>query len=209
MIYSQKHNFLLLKNYKVGGTSLEVELSQVLDDSAVVTPIYPANKLHNPRNFGNFYNHITYSEIENLLDKNILNNTETVVFVRNPFDVVLSHMYMSFAWDNIINPTEKDIDNYFNNDGKLNKITGAMSRKIYTKDNKIMAKTIYKYEDGLEQINKTLKSVNIDLISINSKEKMYKPQNIKPIDIFNLKHLNIISEDWSWEINQFDYDIEL
>jgi hypothetical protein len=205
MIYSKKHNFLLLKNYKVGGTSLEVELSQVLDNSAIVTPIYPANKLHIPRNFDKFYNHIPYSEIEDLLGKETLDKTDTVVFVRNPFDVVLSHMYMSFAWDNIIIPTEKDIDNYFKNNGKLKKITGPFSRKIYTKDNEIMAKTIYKYEDGLDQINETLKNVGIDLISISAKEKMYKPKEIKAKDIFNSRHLDIISKDWSWEIERFDY----
>lgn len=205
MIYSHKHNFLLLKNYKVGGTSLEVELSQVLDDSAIITPIYPVSKLHNPRNYNNFYNHISYNEIEGILGKEVLDKTETVVFVRNPFNVVLSHMYMSFAWEGIISPTEKNVDDYFNNNGKLKKIIGIASRRIYTKDNKIMAKTVYRYEDGLDQINKTLKKVGINSISINTKEKMYKPKEIKPADIFKPRHLEIISQDWDWEIKQFDY----
>lgn len=205
MIYSAKHNFLLLKNYKVGGTSLEVELSQVLDESAIVTPIYPQNQLHRPRNFGEFYNHIPYNRVEELLGKDVLDKTESVVFIRNPFDVVLSHMYMSFAWDDIVIPTEKNVEDYFQNNGKLKKITGSVSRKIYTKDNEIMAKTIYKYEDGLDQINQSLKKVGIDPILINAKEKMYKPKEIKPADIFKSRHIDMIAKDWAWEINQFDY----
>jgi hypothetical protein len=207
MIYSQKHNFLLLKNYKVGGTSLEVDLSQVLDDSAIVTPIYPANKLHIPRNFDNFYNHIPYIKIEKILGKDVLDKTESVVFIRNPFDIVLSHMYMSFSWSGIINPDKSDVDKYFNNKTKLNKITGFMSRNIYTINNIVMAKTVYKYEDGLEQINKTLEKVGIGSVSINSKEKMYKPKEVKPLDVFESRHIDIIYRDWSWEIDQFDYKL--
>jgi hypothetical protein len=209
MIYSAKHNFLLLKNYKVGGTSLEVELSQTLDDSAIITPIIPANKLHKPRNYNNFYNHISYSEIEKILGKEILDKTETVVFIRNPFDIVLSHMYMSFAWEGITSPIEKNVDDYFENNGGLKRITGAMSRKIYTKDNNIIAKTVYKYEDGLDQINQTLKKVGINSILINAKEKMYRPKEIKPAETFKSRHVDIISEEWDWEIKQFDYSIKI
>jgi hypothetical protein len=207
MIYSAKHNFLLLKNYKVGGTSLEVELSQVLDQSAVITPIYPDNILHTPRNYDQFYNHIPYSKIEDILGKDVLDKTESVVFIRNPFDTVLSHMYMSFSWSGIENPSKLDIDKYFNNETKLNKITGAMSRGIYTKEGIIMAKTIYRYEDGLEQINKTLNDVGIGSIDINAKEKAYKPKDLKPLDVFSSDHIDSIREDWSWEIEKFDYSV--
>jgi hypothetical protein len=205
MIYSAEHNFLLLKNYKVGSTSLEVELSQVLDESAIVTPIYPENLLHKPRNFNNFHNHITYIEIENLLGKEALDKTESVVFVRNPFDVVLSHMYMSFSWSGIDSPSVSDVDKYFSNKTILNKIPSHKSRHIYTKDGAVMAKNVYKYENGLDQINKTLNDVGIDSIIINAKEKMYKPKDIKPVDIFKPRHIEEIYEDWSWEINKFDY----
>jgi hypothetical protein len=207
MIYSSKHNFLLLKNYKVGGTSLEVELSQVLDDSAIVTPIHPESPLHRPRNFNRFYNHIPYTEIESLLGKDILDKTHSVVFVRNPFDVVLSHMYMSFSWSQINNPSKADVDKYFNNETKLKKITSSMSKNIYTKNNTIMAKTIYKYEDGLDQINKTLCDVGIGAISINAKEKAYRPKNIRPLDIFTSNQIDDIYKDWAWEIEQFDYTV--
>ncbi len=207
MIYSAKHNFILLKNYKVGGTSLEVELSQVLDDSAIVTPIDPPNALHKPRNFGAFYNHISYNKIEQMLGKETLDKTESVVFIRNPFDTVLSHMYMSFAWSGITEPSELDVDNYFNNKSKLTKLTGLVSRAIYTQDEEIMAKTVYKYEDGLEQINTILDKVGISKLNITTQEKAYRPKKIRPLDIFNQKHIDIIAKDWSWELDRFGYQI--
>ena len=69
MIYSPDHNFLLLKNIKVGGTSLEVELSQVLPNNAIVTPILPKNDKHKPRNYAGFRN----AQISRLIDALKLN----------------------------------------------------------------------------------------------------------------------------------------
>jgi hypothetical protein len=207
MIYSKSNNFIFLKNYKVASTSLEVELSRVLDEYAVVTPITPENILHKPRNVGLFYNHMPYVEIEKIIGKDILSNTESVVFVRNPFDVVLSHMYMSFNWGGVENPSEKDVDNYFNNKGWFVRINGALSRATYTKDSKIMAKHVYKYEDGLDQINHVLSKVNIDNINIQAKEKMYRPKNIKAVDVFNKNQINIIQKDWDWEFKNFGYSL--
>lgn len=34
---------------------------------------------------------------------------------------------------------------------------------------------------------------------------MYKPKDIKAIDIFEPRHIEEICKDWSWEINKFDY----
>jgi hypothetical protein len=68
-----------------------------------------------------------------------------------------------------------------------------------------MAKHVYKYEDGLDQINKVLYDVGIDKIAINAKEKVYRPKHIKPTDIFEPRHIEEIYKDWSWEIDKFDY----
>jgi hypothetical protein len=207
MIYSKKHNFILFKNYKVGGTSLEVELSQALDESAVITPIAPPNILHKPRNVGLFYNHISYSEAEKILGEDVLSNAESAVFVRNPFDSVLSHMYMSLIWGGVEDPSQLDVDKYFNNEGTLARLTGLKSRSIYTKNESIATKHVYRYEDGLDQINILLEKVGIGSISIAAYEKAYKPKHIKPRDVFSQKHIDIISQDWSWEIDKFGYQI--
>ena len=181
-------------------------MSQVLEESAIVTPINPPNELHRPRNFDdNFYNHIPYNSIEEIMGKDALEKTESVVFVRNPFDVVLSHMYMSFSWGGIKNPKESDVSDYFENKTELNKITSLKSRNIYTKDNEIMAKTVYKYEYGLEQINETLDKVGIGKISVSAIEKNYKPKDIRPLDVFTSDQIKSIREDWAWEIDKFGY----
>ena len=92
MIYSPDHNFLMLKNSKVGGTSLEVELSKVLPENAIVTKIDPPNSQHRPRNHKGFYNHMPYLEASSILD---LSNTKSYIFVRHPYDTVLSAFFLS------------------------------------------------------------------------------------------------------------------
>jgi len=79
MILSKDNNFLLLKNQKVGGTSLEISLSMVVPANSIVTPKTsddPAwaikdEKIYDgyiPRNYNGFYNHMSYSEIKEKID---------------------------------------------------------------------------------------------------------------------------------------------
>jgi hypothetical protein len=74
MIYSPDHNFLLLKNRKVGGSSLELVLSKILPENAIVTKLTsptnttdPVPTWHKERNYGEdnkFYHHIKYEELK-------------------------------------------------------------------------------------------------------------------------------------------------
>ena len=53
MLLSTKHNFVFIKNKKVAGTSLEVFLSNYLEDDAVVTPVSTFNFLDEVRRIEN------------------------------------------------------------------------------------------------------------------------------------------------------------
>jgi hypothetical protein len=51
MIVSHKHRFIFVKTRKTAGTSIEVALSQIAGDDAIVTPIDPPEPRHDPRNY--------------------------------------------------------------------------------------------------------------------------------------------------------------
>lgn len=51
MIVSHEHRFIFVKTRKTAGTSIEVFLSKLAGDDAIVTPTTPAVEGHHPRNY--------------------------------------------------------------------------------------------------------------------------------------------------------------
>lgn len=210
VIYSPDHNFLLIKNAKVGGTSVEVELSQVLPNNAIVTAIVPPHPAHKPRNNSGFYNHMPISEIMQNLD---LSNVKTYTIVRNPYDMVLSHFFHSLHYLNLdwnkLTKIEKTslLHRYFNNDKELSMLKST--KYLYlSSNNQIMVDSFIRYENGLEnEINPILKSHGIRQIKINTFEKAHRPNGLTPKDVFLDNHFYEIQKEWSWEFENLRYNI--
>jgi hypothetical protein len=51
MIVSHEHRFVFLKTRKTAGTSVELALSNLAGDDAIVTPLEPLEARHDPRNY--------------------------------------------------------------------------------------------------------------------------------------------------------------
>lgn len=220
MIFSKDHNFLLLKNGKVGGTALEVELSRVLPDSAIITPATGASaewKIkdefydnYNPRNYDGFWNHMSYSEIKRKIN---LKNINTYIFVRNPYEIVLSHFFhrlyfinKNLIW-NTFDKKEKEelIYNYFENNLGSNWHTST--KHLYIHKEKIVVNDFLHYEKGIDsEINKILTKHNIPNIQVKTITKYFKPKDIKYYDVFSKKYLDIIYNNWEWEFKYFNYE---
>lgn len=97
-IVSNKYHFIFIKTTKTAGTSIEVHLSELLDDEDIVTPIYPAVRGHVPRNWKldsglEFYNHMPAREIQGLLQDRF-DTFYRFCFERHPVDKCLSHFAM-------------------------------------------------------------------------------------------------------------------
>lgn len=56
MIVSHEHKFIFIKTRKTAGTSIEVALSAIAGDDAIVTPITPPEPGHQPRNWQGRFN---------------------------------------------------------------------------------------------------------------------------------------------------------
>ena len=209
MIYSPDHKFLMLKNFKVGGTSLEVELSKVLPENAIVTEIDPANSEHNPRNYDGFYHHMPYFAASSILD---LSNTKSYIFVRNPYDTVLSMLFYQLKRKNLewgsFNKTQKDniLEQYFFKNIKDFSMIKS-TKYIYTIEDDIVVDKVLKYELGIEnQMNDILLSHNIKNIRMNTFEKEYREKKYTVENTFKLSHIHQIQSEWSWEFKMFGYD---
>ncbi len=94
MIISHKYRFIFIKTLKTAGTSIEVFLSQVCGRSDVFTPIYPPHPRHRPRNFGQFYNHISAFAVRLAVPPDLWSDYFKFCVERNPWDKTLSHYAM-------------------------------------------------------------------------------------------------------------------
>lgn len=94
MIVSHEHKLIFIKNGKTAGTSIEVFLSTVCEESAIVTPIYPSIATHRPRNHAGFYNRMPASEIREKLGPTLWDRYYKFCVERNPWEKALSYYYM-------------------------------------------------------------------------------------------------------------------
>lgn len=92
-IISSNPNLIFIKTRKTAGTSLEVHLAEACDPAAIVTPIYPANALHTPRNWTHFYNHMSAREIRLALPERF-RVAYKFAFERHSVDKCLSYYAM-------------------------------------------------------------------------------------------------------------------
>jgi hypothetical protein len=209
MIFSKEHNFLLIKNMKVGSTSLEVELSKILPDSAIVTLINPPNKEHRPRNMGSFVNHTTYLEASGKLD---MSNVKSYTIVRHPYEMVLSDFFfrsevINVRWNSLSSLEQERLVDYYFNDQFSNGSWMKSTKNIYTIDGQIAVTDILRHEKGLEsEINRVLPLHGLPQITVNTFEKAYRPKNVNYKDVFSSKQLAQIADEWEWEFRVLGYN---
>jgi len=209
MIFCDKHKLLVIKNMKVGSTSLEVELSQILPSTATVTIINPPNKNHKPRNLNGFVNHSSFLDVSKRID---LTNTVSYTIVRHPFEMVASDFFFRSEvisagdWNQLEQNTKIQlVDMYFKNkfsNGGWFKST----KNLYTIDNNIAVDNLLRYENGIaNEMNKFLPNHNLPQIPGNTYEKAYRPKNVSYHDIFDKEKLSLIADEWHWEFNNLGY----
>jgi len=97
-IISWSKKFIFIKTRKTAGTSMEVELASRCTAEDIVTPIFPPNQHHSPRNYEGvsvkFYNHMPATEIMSLIGEEKFARAFKFCFERHPVDKCLSFYAM-------------------------------------------------------------------------------------------------------------------
>ena len=169
MIVSFEHKFIFMKVPKTAGTSVEVFLSQVAGDDAIVTPVKPPEPDHEPRNYESTRANVRAAYAHALPDRAALARTRAAVKGNRP--LYFNHMSAQLARDRIgtkrweqffkfcfeRNPWDKVISSYFwetRNDAVrppfdewMNVLGNIKSdRRLYTIDNQTVVDFVGRYE---------------------------------------------------------------
>ncbi len=180
---------------------MEVELSKVLPANAIVTPIEPANPDHKPRNWDGFTNHMSYLAVARRLD---LSSVRSYVFVRHPYEVMLSHFFLVLTYLEQRSDWQNEVDNYLSD--KLAVPHLGSGRGLYTMDDEVCVTEVLFYERGIEaEINRILPLSGIGTIKIATFEKAFRPRQLMHTDVFEERHLELIRHEWAWEFSKFGY----
>ena len=152
MIVSHKYKFIFIKTVKTAGTSIEVDLNNMLGDTDIATPIYPPIEGHQARNFivknelneqTVFRNHMSGREVRKLVGAAIWDEYFTFCVEREPISKVISHysMLVNSPYHNK-HTKEMSFEEYVNK-GKF-----PVDTEKYTDENgNLIVDRILKYEE--------------------------------------------------------------
>ena len=99
-LISFKWSLIFIKTSKTAGTSIETDLSQRLEDQAIVTPIIPPEPGHVARNHLNengeptYVNHMSAVQIRDRLGVDRFNSMTRFCVEREPVEKCISHFHM-------------------------------------------------------------------------------------------------------------------
>jgi len=98
MLISHDYRFIFIKTRKTAGTSLEVELSRLMGESDVVTPILPPEEGHVARNFivngTKLYNHMPAAKVRGVVGRKVFDSYLKFCIEREPVDKCISYYSM-------------------------------------------------------------------------------------------------------------------
>jgi hypothetical protein len=150
-IISLSHNFIFVKTRKTAGTSLEIHLARHCTDKDIVTPIYPEDSAHKPRNYQGplgaivFYNHMPAVEIRERCPT-AFQKSYKFGFERHPVEKCLSHFALL-----INSPYHQHIANPSSWEEYLERGEFPIDTRLYTDaEGNLIIDKLYKYEEIIQ-----------------------------------------------------------
>ena len=204
MIISHKHKFIYFKAKKVAGTSTEILLSGLVDDSDIVTQITKDDSsTHKPRNYKGFLSHNPPKYIKNKIGEDKFSRYFKFITIRNPFDRVVS-----WYWWNISHASNTKKPKSFKDFILLNCCGGLTSFYDWTfMDNKWIIDGFIRYEN-LEEDTKCIlgKWFNVDDFATFPRAKTSQRKEKKHYtEYYNEETKQIVAEQYAQDIEYFGY----
>lgn len=200
MIISHKYKFIFIKTRKTAGTSIEVYLSQYCSDADVLTPILPAVKGHEPRNWEGYYNHIDALSVREKVGLDIWNKYYKFCVERNPWDKTLSYYYML----NFRNTESLSLEDYFKSADYCVDHPAYVDQE---NSSQIIVDRILQYDSLNDELDSVFKHLNVPFsgeLNVNEKSE-YRKDRRDYREILSDSQAKLIGDAFAHEISLFNY----
>lgn len=200
MIISHKHKFIYFKAKKVAGTSTEILLSDLVDDSDIVTKIIKGDySTHKPRNYKGFHNHSSPKYIKNQIGEYKFSCYYKFINVRNPFDRMVS-----FYWWRISGSVAKKSFKDFVLSSNINDLTPFYDWIFI--DNKCIIDSFIRYEN-LEEDTKRIfgKWFDVNSIVYPRAKTSQRKEKKHYTEYYDDETKQIVSKKYAKDIEYFGY----
>lgn len=201
MIVSHKYQFIFIKTAKTASTSIEVYLSRYCGEEDVLTPIFPEEPMHFPRNFesGGFRRHMPAEAVRRIVSREIWKNYFKFCVERNPWDRMLSHYHMiNFRAGGTLT-----LDEYF----ERNKFCINYPKYMDHDDNVLVDRIIY-YEELHSGLNEVFDQLGVPFdgdLGVRAKGD-YRSDRRHYLEVYTPGQAQRISEVCAQEIRLHGYE---
>jgi hypothetical protein len=201
MIISHKHKFIYFKAKKVAGTSTEILLSDLVNDTDIVTPISKGDSpTHKPRNYNGFANHSPPLRIKNKIGEDKFNSYFKFITVRNPFDRVVSWYF----WEKSIKKLNKNFKDFVLSKGCES--LGAFSDWVFLKKEYI-ADDYIRYENLKKDTKRILgKWFDVDDFVYPKAKTTQRKEKKHYTEYYDDETRQIVAEKYAKDIEYFGYE---
>jgi hypothetical protein len=206
-IISFSHNFIFVKTRKTASTSLEVYLAQDCTEEDIITPIYPENSTHKPRNYLRqesvmFYNHKPAIEIRDRCPL-IFQKAYKFAFERHPVDKCLSHFAMLLN-----SPFHQEEGSPTTWEKYLERGQFPVDTALYIdRDGRLIVDKLYKYEEITVALADVAGKIGVENRPLTTKEKSGFRYNVPSFSEIMRKsdHLDVIWKAFEATLRFVDY----
>ena len=230
MIIDSSKKFIFIKTKKTASTSIEIALSSLCSEDAVVTAIKPEDEairtrfnISSARNYRcgesqflpskevaqkfarrGFYNHMSAWDVKRIL-KAQFEEYLKISIVRNPWDRVVSHYYWGIKDKGVNAPSFKD---YLR--GTPENINCNERLLFHPSKDKLLVDYVIKFENIEQDVKKIQKKLNVDedlfsIIQNSSSKTNVRPKRTNPYELYCDYTSSLVEMLCEKEIEYFDY----
>lgn len=206
MIISFAHRFVFIKTIKTAGSSIEVALSQGCEPEAIVTPLYPPEPAHQPRNFAalGLEPHSPAEAIRARIGARLWDCLAKITVERNPWDKMVSW----YGWQRHLAGLDCDFPGFIARcveRGRWPYLFPA-SAELYTVEGEICVERIIRFEHLAEDFTTAFSAFGFAPIALPHAKIGHRPSGGDYRAFYDKPTIDHVARRYAREIGLFDYE---